>query len=138
MTKEEAIRILDEVIPPPEHHTVDLDHLPIAQAWACIKEMLIAEPFNCSLEEFGECSYRETGCSDCKVKEKVRNAIDNTDTVRHGHWVDVEPAPWGQVYETCSECRIRQALDKGKDKFCGVCGAKMDLHEVEECQQEMK
>lgn len=44
MTKQEAIRILDEVIPPPEHHTVDLDHLPIAQAWLCIKETLTAEP----------------------------------------------------------------------------------------------
>lgn len=44
MTREEAIRILDEVIPPPEHHTVDLDHLRIAQAWQCIKEALTAEP----------------------------------------------------------------------------------------------
>lgn len=79
MTKQEAIRILDEVIPPPEHHTVDLDHLRIAQAWLCIKEALTAEPFNCSLEEFGECSYRETGCSDCEVKEKVRNAIDKAE-----------------------------------------------------------
>lgn len=44
MKKDEAIRILDEVIPPPEHHTVDLDHLRIAQAWQCIKETLTAEP----------------------------------------------------------------------------------------------
>ena len=42
--RKEAIRILDEVIPPPEHHTVDLDHLRIAQAWLCIKETLTAEP----------------------------------------------------------------------------------------------
>lgn len=49
--------------------------------------------------------------------------------VKHGRWIDVEPAPWGQVYETCSECGIRQTLDKGKDKFCGVCGARMDLTE---------
>ena len=45
--------------------------------------------------------------------------------VKHGRWVDVEPAPWGQVYKTCSECGIRQAPDKGKDMFCGVCGARM-------------
>lgn len=44
MTKDEAIRILNEVIPPPEHHMVDLDHLRIAQAWQCIKETLTAEP----------------------------------------------------------------------------------------------
>lgn len=40
MNEEEAVKILDEVIPPPEHHTVDLDHLRIAQAWAYIKETL--------------------------------------------------------------------------------------------------
>lgn len=44
MTREKAIEILDEVIPPPGHHTVDLDHLRIAQAWLCIKETLTAEP----------------------------------------------------------------------------------------------
>ena len=44
MTREEATRILDAVIPPPEHHTVDLDHLRIAQAWAYVKETLTAEP----------------------------------------------------------------------------------------------
>ena len=44
MTRAEAIGILDGVIPPPEHHAVDLDHLRIAQAWLCIKETLTAEP----------------------------------------------------------------------------------------------
>ena len=118
MTREEAIRILDGVIPPPEHHTVDLNHLQIAQAWLYIKEALTAEPFNCSLEEFGECSYRRTGCSDCEVKEKIRNAIDKAEP-KHGHWIDVEPAPFGDKYATCSECGIRQTLDK--DNFCPHC-----------------
>lgn len=44
---------------------------------------------------------------------------------KSGTWLDVEPAPFGQRYETCSECGVRQAVDKGKDKFCGVCGARM-------------
>lgn len=43
MTREEAIRILDEVIPPPENRMVDLAHLRIAQAWVCIKETLTAK-----------------------------------------------------------------------------------------------
>ena len=43
MTREEAIKILDEVIPPPEHYMVDLDHLRIAQAWLYVKETLTAE-----------------------------------------------------------------------------------------------
>lgn len=40
MIREEAIKILDDVIPPPNHVTVDLDHLPIAQAWVVIKNEL--------------------------------------------------------------------------------------------------
>lgn len=30
---------------------------------------------DCVLKEFGECSYAETGCSDCKVKQKIRKAL---------------------------------------------------------------
>lgn len=30
---------------------------------------------DCALKEFGNCSYSETGCSDCKVKMKIRNAL---------------------------------------------------------------
>ena len=51
MNKEEAIRILDEVIPPPENRMVDLAHLRIAQAWACIKEALEAERTNAGAGE---------------------------------------------------------------------------------------
>lgn len=60
---------------------------------------------------------------------KGRELEQRLNAPKHGRWIDVEPAPWGQVYETCSECGIRQTLDKGKDKFCGVCGARMDLTE---------
>ena len=74
MTREEAIRILDEVIPPPEHHTVDLDHLRIAQAWACIKETLTAEPIkhgrwiNEQLASTSGGSYSVVRCSVCKAQ----------------------------------------------------------------------
>ena len=30
---------------------------------------------DCSLKEFGECSYNETGCSDCSVKANIREAL---------------------------------------------------------------
>lgn len=40
MTIDEAIKTLNEVIPPPTHATVDLEHLHIAQAWVVIKEEL--------------------------------------------------------------------------------------------------
>jgi len=31
------------------------------------------EQLDCALKEFGDCSYSETGCSDCTVKAKIRN-----------------------------------------------------------------
>lgn len=70
--------------------------------------------------------------SGCWIRYKMfENAFEKAPTievepVKHGRWIDIDPAPWGQVYGTCSECGIRQALDKGKDKFCGVCGTRMD------------
>lgn len=32
---------------------------------------------NCVLTMFGECSYNETGCSDCEIKEKISKALEN-------------------------------------------------------------
>lgn len=63
MTREEAIRIFDEVIPPPDHYMVDLDHLQIAQAWACIKETLKAEPVKHG--KWIEDEYGFLVCSEC-------------------------------------------------------------------------
>ena len=36
-----AIKTLDAVIPPPGNKMVDLEHLPIAQAWKTIREQLL-------------------------------------------------------------------------------------------------
>lgn len=43
MKLNEAIETLDAVIPPPDHPTVDLDHLQIAQARQTVKEALRKE-----------------------------------------------------------------------------------------------
>ena len=59
---------------------------------------------DCVLKEFGNCSYSETGCSDCKVKAKIRNtlsvqpkpcedAINRKDAIR---WVKTECNPYGK------------------------------------------
>lgn len=40
MTLENAIRTLDEVIPPHTHRTVDREHMPIALAWEAVKNEL--------------------------------------------------------------------------------------------------
>lgn len=37
MTLENAIRTLDEVIPPHTHRTVDREHMPIVLAWEAVK-----------------------------------------------------------------------------------------------------
>jgi len=36
---------------------------------------------NCELNICGECSYRETGCSDCKMKEKIKEALRQQDAI---------------------------------------------------------
>lgn len=35
----------------------------------------LEEPSDCVLNQFGECSYKETGCSDCLVKAEIRIAL---------------------------------------------------------------
>lgn len=43
----------------------ELENLPSAQPDAS----------DCVLELYGECSYAETGCSDCKIKNEIHNAF---------------------------------------------------------------
>ena len=38
-------------------------------------EVIYGNEHNCIMTIFGECSYAETGCGDCAVVEKVRNAL---------------------------------------------------------------
>ena len=39
---------------------------------------------NCVLTMFGKCSYNETGCSDCEIKDKIRKELNARP---HGEWV---------------------------------------------------
>lgn len=41
----------------------------------------------CALREFGDCSYSETGCSDCAIKEKIRNALSIQPERAKGKWI---------------------------------------------------
>lgn len=62
---------------------------------------------NCMMTVFGECSYAETGCGDCAVVEKVRNALDKyepkdepqTDCDGCQHYADEYTA------DACYECK---------------------------------
>lgn len=42
---------------------------------------------DCALKEFGDCSYSETGCSDCAIKEKIRNALSIQPKRNRPHWI---------------------------------------------------
>ena len=42
------------------------------------KEVIYGNEHNCIMTLFGECSYSETGCGDCAVVEKVRDALAKT------------------------------------------------------------
>ena len=37
---------------------------------------IASEPNDCVLKQFGRCSYKETGCSDCFIKARIRRALD--------------------------------------------------------------
>lgn len=57
MTIEEAIKTLDGVIPSPQNKMVDLEHLPIAQAWETVKKELQRYQELGTVEELDEASY---------------------------------------------------------------------------------
>lgn len=42
---------------------------------------------------------------------------------RRGRWEDIEHAPNGLLYATCSVCRKRQTIET--TNYCGNCGARM-------------
>lgn len=46
MTLENAIKTLDDVMPPHTHRTVDREHMCIALAWEAVKAELVAERTN--------------------------------------------------------------------------------------------
>lgn len=66
MTLENAIRTLDDVIPPHTHRTVDREHMPIVLAWEAVKVELesrvpVARCKNCEYAERYERADGVTG-----------------------------------------------------------------------------
>ena len=51
-------------------------------------------------------------------------ADGKADAIKHGQWLDLDNAPWGMFYCTCSVCGKRMIAERLN--FCGECGAKMD------------
>ena len=64
--------------------------------------------------------YLCDGIEDCDV-------FFGTDPVGIGWWVNVEHAPNGLLYATCSVCGKRQTIEA--TDYCGNCGARMNSKE---------
>ena len=59
------------------------------------------------------------------VIDKVIETLQmDAQEVRHGLWEDIEHAPDGLLYITCSVCGKRQTVEFMS--YCGNCGAKME------------
>lgn len=80
---------------------------------------------NCVLTMFGKCSYNETGCSDCEIKNKIRKALNARSK---GEWIEgeEETGALGIVYKNkkCSQCGWESSL-LIPHNFCPNCGADM-------------
>jgi len=96
MKLNEAIEMLDAVIPPPNHSTVDLAHLQIAQAWQTVKETLHLQ------------QTKDKGCYWCKMQ---------TDEFGDQHMTASE-------IKVISQDRFgKRELPR---KFCSVCGRNLE------------
>ena len=94
------------------------------------KEVIYGNEHNCIMTLFGECSYSETGCGDCAVVEKVREALEP----KEGEWIIHKINGIPHTVE-CSHCHQHYDYEElrhlGRSKgcidipHCPNCGAKM-------------
>jgi hypothetical protein len=57
-------------------------------------------------------------------KDGQQSLIDQGyEKIKHGMWIDIEPAPYNLLYATCSVGGERQTLEVAK--YCPNCGASM-------------
>ena len=76
MTLENAIRTLDEVIPPHTHRTVDREHMPIVLAWEAVKVEL---ENRVPVVHCRECKHHVAGycCRDINGRTNMFRMFDN-------------------------------------------------------------
>jgi len=113
-------------------------HRWISHIKQAIDELKENEVDDCVLKMFGECSYNETGCSDCLVKEKISNALANHTTVYEFKGCDncELERPKGKWiidghHRRCKKCNEYFCIadSEGNEipsNFCPNCGARME------------
>lgn len=150
MKLNEAIETLDAVIPPPNHSTVDLAHLQIAQAWQTVKETIhlqqketdgrLTARNELGFPYFPECFKKPcegAGCKkkDCQFITEVCKALalfeDEQQTKDKGcHWCKMQTDEFGDQHMTASEIKVISQDRFGKRelprKFCSVCGRNLE------------
>ena len=76
---------------------------------------------DCVLKQFGECSYTETGCSDCKVKRRISEALKRSEK-RRPAMNRLDEAIASIAYISDALMAYRNIVETGRD--CNQCGAK--------------
>lgn len=103
MTVEEAVKVLDGVIPAPDNPMVDLEHLDIAIAWKAIKDELNKPRFKLEIstgnaafhdEMTGEADVWSEALEVTRIMNEVRSEIRNGR--RSGHCFDYNGNPVGR------------------------------------------
>lgn len=79
---------------------------------------------DCSLKEFGDCSYSETGCSDCKIKNRIRTALN----VAQPEIIRCKNCKYWVVEEDEAYCDLVIVVSGAEDGsgFCSEAKRKMD------------
>ena len=68
-----------------------------------LKGLPAAQPkLSCELQEFGNCSYSETGCVDCVIKEKIRKAQKYKEESPEEIAADIAPTSPFEIETWCS------------------------------------
>lgn len=88
-----------------------------------IKGLPAVQP-DCALKEFGDCSYSETGCSDCKIKNRIRTALN----VAQPEIIRCKNCKYWVVEEDEAYCYRIVMVHGAKDGsgFCSDAERKMD------------
>lgn len=118
-------------------HNAELEALNIAiesmeeveqyRALGTVEELKEAREMNknCTIEQLTgvECSYNETGCSDCKGKQALLEAMEKQIPIKIKEiHVDEYYCPACGVELNCNDAKV-------EDKYCSECGQRFEVNE---------